>query len=622
MAFSALVFRQSIAHVFFLSAFFASVALATPEPMKEWELGGVEAGTGVNIGFENLTIQRSGGTSTFFPDYDPTKEVDEQTEFISFADITGERTVNGNLSIEVGAYEAPQRDWFVKDTAKVRVSDFLITGLNDVYDHRRKDYTLVKASDYKTDAESRGVHAVILNMGNGTDVFMSQDSSMGLSFSASEYRIPGSNGFTQDAFEVDSGTLSITGMKTFGQRVTIYPLGDIPGFDTGFYPPGEIPNYVTGEGIALEIRSKSSIDEIKLTALDGTVNALVKGVHLRESFNQDVHNLYGKWGDMSKDYFKSDAPAQYLGSTYDPDGYYGTQWDPKDTPINPSLIKTPYEGGPDYYNMYDGYMMNGNINQVGFYDLVGGKKMPFEHGQSTDNDTITARHFGEVGGLYKLEDDYQLRDQGRANAIAIEERPMTIQVKTGRTYQRYDAGAGELVDYYDDRSYVAINWPRHGSVRVEEIQGYLSAPDEGPYKDFGPSMGSVILDGMRAKKTYIEIPGRAEQYLITEQNMHSDGTRHNYVYDAGILPDEMNSNGLPSWGQPDWDPIGRGQLDFLSKLGNTSLNKPSTTPNLNPTGGRWDLYDISKSVGGVTYDFWHLYEPDYPGASARWIPDH
>lgn len=594
MAFSILGFRRSLFYALFVTVLLAGEALATLEPMKEWELGGVEAGTGVNLNFDNLVIENSGATLRFVPD-----DTGEPDNYIKLASMNGRQAIDGDLSLVLAPYTAPQRTWFIKDTAKTRKGKPGLGNLNYWFKHKRKDYEIVKDPGYQTDAEARGIDAVSLTMGNGTDVFMSQDRAMELRFSAEGFE----EAETGEG-ELNSGTLAITGMKTYGQQVTLYPLHDIPG-------------YVTGEGVALEIRSKSSIDEIKLTAPDGTVNALIKGVHMRESFSQDVHDkdlYYGKWGDMDSGYFASDDPSEYFQSTYDPDGYYGHTWDPRDTPINPSLISAPFEHTGDpydaYYNMYDGYMLNGNINQIGFYDLVGGKKMPFDHGQMTENDTIKIKNFDDPD---KLDDDYQIHEQSVANALAIEERPMTIQVKTGRTYKRYDPGAGELVDYYDDRSYVAINWPRHGSVRVEEIQGFLSDPNAWPYRDFGTSMGSMILDGMRAKKTYIEIPGRMEQYLITEQNMRSDGTRHNYVYDAGKLPDAMNPNGLPPWGQPDWDPIGRGQLDFLSKLGNPA----------NPTGGRWDLYDVSKTMpDGQTYDFWHLYEPDYPGSGARWIPDH
>lgn len=606
MAFSVLRFQRYVLYAFFVSVLFASQAMATPKPMKEWELGGVEAGTGVNLHFDNVSIENRSDSMQFVPD-DATKP----DNYIELTNTDSTRTVNGDLSIKVGTYDAPQRDWFIKETAKVRKGSAGLFNLNYWFKHKRKDYTIVKGSDYQTDAEARGIDAVTLSMGNGTDIFMSQDSSMGLRFSADGF-VDSSTGNPW----LDSGTLSIAGMKTFGQQVTLYPINDIPG-------------YATGEGIALEIRSKTSIDQIELRAPDGTPNALVKGVHMRESFNQDVHSLYGKWGDLDSGYFANDNPSEYFQSTYDPDGYYGHTWDPKDTPIDSSLISTPYAGGPDYYNMYDGYMMNGNINQIAFYDLIGGKKLPYGHGQHTPNDTITGKNFDDPK---KLDDDYQIHTQDVANTLSIEERPMTIQVKTGRTYNRYNPETNKLEPTYDDRSYVAINWPRHGSVRVEEIQGFVSVKDdpstpdidEGwPYEDFGPSLGSVILDGMRAKKTYIEFPGRAEQYLITQQNNHT------YVYDAGKLPDGINQtcqdvNG--AWNGPavqaDWDPIGRGQLDFLSKLGNTALNKPANTPDLNPTGGRWDLYDTKKVVGGVTYDFWHIYEPRYPGSGAQWLPDH
>lgn len=589
MASLILTFQMHLLCALFLIGALASPSMAAPEPMGEMELGGVEAGTGVNLHFDNLVVETQGGTLRFVPD-----DALEPNNYVELTGMSGKRTLNGDLSILVGTYTAPQRSWFIQDTAKVRTGSAGLFNLNYSFVHARKPYQIQKPSGYKTNAEARGIDAVTLGMvGIGLDPFSSQESSMGLLFSADGYRNPVTGTVMTTPLWVDSGTIAVSGMNTYGQQVTLYPINTIPG-------------YVSGEGLALEIRSKSSIGEIKLTAPDGTINALIKGVHMRESFSQDVHSQYGKWGDMNGGYFASDAPSEYFQSTYDPDGFYGKTWDPKDTPINPGLISAPFAGGPGYYNMYDGYMMNGNINQIDFDDSIGGKRLVYDHGQLTANDTITSGSFDSG-----LDSDYQVRSQDAANAIAIEERPMTIQVKTGRTYKRFDAGANALVDTYDGRSYIAINWPRHGAVRVEEIQGYLSK-DEAPYNAFGTSMGSMILDGMRAKKTYIEFPGRNEQYLITEQNMNPNGTRHNYVYDAGRLPDAMNSNGLPPWGQPDWDPIGRGQIDFLSKLGNPS----------NPTGGRWELYDIQKTVGGVTYDFWHLYEPPYPGSAARWTPDH
>lgn len=57
MAFRALRFQQYVFHAFVVSILFASQAMATPKPMKEWELGGVEAGTGVNLHFDNVSIE-------------------------------------------------------------------------------------------------------------------------------------------------------------------------------------------------------------------------------------------------------------------------------------------------------------------------------------------------------------------------------------------------------------------------------------------------------------------------------------------------------------------------------------------------------------------------------------
>jgi len=588
--------------------------MAALKPMKEWELGGVEAGTGVNLTFEDFVVERNGEGLKFVPN-----DENESNHYIELSSMDSDQTYNGNLSIVAKQYEAPQRRWFVKDTAKVRKGEAGMAGLgiNWYYEHKRTDeYEIKKGGAFLTPAEARGVSAVVLTMDNGPNPFVTQNRNMNLNFSANgDYtdmvQAGEADRIQSGVLGVDTGLLSITGMKNLGQQVTIYPIGHIEG-------------HASGGGIALEIRSKTTIDEVKLTKVIDDVeftNLKVTGIHMRESFSQELHAIYNKWGDMDSGYFASDDPSEYFDSTYDPDGYFGDEYNQDHAMLPHSLVKAPYTGGPDYYNMYDGFMLNGNINQIDFDDRIAGKKLVLDHGQLTDADEISGENFDDAGAL---DEDYQVHNQDMANDIGIEERPMTIQVKTGRTYKSFDPVTGKPEDFYDDRSYIAINWPRHGSVRVEEIQGFVSTIDdpdtpninEGwPYEEFGPSMGSVILDGMRAKKTYIEIPGRKEMYAITEQNINTSDPnnwiRHYYLYEAGKMPDEMNPNGLPSWGQPEWDPIGRGQLEFLSRLGTTT-----------ETGGRWDMYAIQKIHGGQTFDFWHIYEPPYPGSGARWVPDH
>ena len=577
-------------------------ATATPEPMREWELGGVEARTGVNLDFSHVVIERRDGVTRFTPD-----RLNTPDNFIELGAMGGETHYDGRVSIEAKRYESPQRHWYIKDTAKVRKGEagMIGLGIDWYYKHKRtEEYKVDKGRFYVTPAELRGVDAVVLSMGNGLDPFSTQNRTMALGFSA--------NGTFTDAMEaghpikegvlaVDTGTLSISGMKNMGQQVTLYPLSSID-------------DYVSGMGVALEIRSKTTIDDVSLTReVDGVTftNARFMGIHMRESFSQELHDQYRKWGDMDKDYFASDAPSEYFDSTYDPDGYFEDAFNGGHAMLPRSLVREPYSGGPDYHNMYDGFMLNGNINQVDFNDRISGKKLVLDHGQITSPDVITGKNFDDPDDL---DDDYQVHNQSMADRIAIKERPMTLQVKKGRTYKSFDPATGQLEDFYDDRSYIAMNWPRHGSVRVEELQGFLSKPDEWPYNHFGPSLGSVILDGMRAKKTYIEIPGRREMYAITEQNIDTSDpnnwVRHPYLYEAGKLPDGMNPNGLAA-NQAEWDPVGRGQLDFLNKLGHVT-----------ETGGRWDLYSVKKVHGGQTFDFWHIYEPPYPGGSARWTPDH
>ena len=588
----------------------SSPILAALSPLGEVELSGVDASTGVKIHFDNLKISNQFNKWRFSPE-DTDANGENWTNYIGLSNGTGSRTINGDLSILASAYESPQRKWFIEDTAKLWLSTDSIQGLGDSYEHFQKPYEIVKPDGYQTPAEARGQSVVTLGLGDGSSVVATQNMAMDLSFSANGRTTnPGSSApVVNGVLEVQSGRLSIVNAKTYGQQITIYPMGGMAS--------GE-------EGIALEIRSKTAIEQVKLVSNDGTTNALIKGVHMRESFDQAVHTQYAKWGYMRGPYFTSDGNDQYFKSTFDPDGYFGTDYTPQDTPIDPTIISAPYSGGPGFHNMYDGYMLNGNINQIAFYDRIAGKLLPYDssnypygHNQQTSADKIKRKTFDGSGDV---EGDYQIRNQTAANNIPIEEAPMTIQVKSGRTYMQYDpnanGGRGGISKQFDDRAYIAINWTRHGSIRIEEVQGFLSDDDETtgwPYVQLGPSMGSVIIDGMRAKKTYIEFPGRKECYAITEQNMDTQNDiRHHYVYEAGKLPDNLNMNGLAS-GQAAWDPIGRGQLEFMARLGNAS----------NPTTERWDMYAIQKEMGGETYDFWHIYEPHYPGPNdAAWTPDH
>lgn len=576
--------------------------------MTEVDLRDVDASTGVNIHFDNVEVSNAFSSWRFSPtDTDP--DGGNWSNYIGFSEGTGEKRYDGDLTIVAKAYEAPQRKWFIEDTAKLWVSTDSIQGLGDSYEHFQKAYEIVKASDFLTPAEARGASVVTLGLGDGSNAVLTQNMAMDICFSADGRTTnPGADTpVVNGVLEVQSGRLSIENAKTYGQQITIYSTGGMPSEE---------------EGVALEIRSKTAIEQVKLVGNDGGTNLLIKGIHMRESFDQSVHTEYAKWGYMRGPYFTSHGNDQYFKSTYDPDGYFGTAYNPQDTPINASTISAPYSGGAGFHNMYDGYMLNGNINQIAFYDRIAGQLLTYGHGQKTEADTIESKVFEDTDAL---EGDYQIRSQAAANALLIEEAPMTIQVKKGRTYMRYDAeangGKGGISEQVDDRSYVAINWPRHGSIRIEEIQGYLSNDDETsgwPYAQFGPSMGSVIVDGMRAKKTYIEFPGREEYYAVTQQNNHT------YVYQAGHLPDFANLTCLaadgetfsaPS-GQADWDPIGRGQLEFLSRLGSSA----------NPVGERWDMYATQKSVtfnqNSGTYDFWHIYEPAYPGGGASWTPDH
>ena len=602
MALSVAGFARILLMTIGVSGALVAQATATLEPMRERELGGVEARTGVNLHFSSVVIENQGGRMRFTPD-----RLNTPDNFIELGAMGGDTRYDGRLSIEAKKYASPQRHWYVKDTAKFRkgAAGMLGLGIDWYYEHERtEEYKVDKGRFYVTPAELRGVDAVVLTMDNGPAPFSVQNSTMALGFSAEGNFTDGMgevNPIQEGMLAVDTGTLSISGVKNMGQQVTIYPISTID-------------NYVSGVGVALEIRSKTSIDDVSLTRDIGGVtftNARFMGIHMRESFSQELHDQYWKWGGMDKDYFASDAPSEYFDSTYDPDGYFEDAFNGGHEMLPLSLVREPYSGGPDYYNMYDGFMLNGNINQVDFIDRVSGKKMTLDHGQITSPDEITGDSFDDPDDL---DDDYQIYNQSMADNIAIKERPMTLQVKTGRTYKSFDPATGQLENFYDDRSYIAINWPRHGSLRVEEVQGFLSKPDEWPYNHFGTSLGSMVLDGMRAKKTYIEIPGRREMYAITEQNINTSDpnnwVRHPYLYEAGKLPDEMNPNGLPA-GQAEWDPVGRGQLDFLNKLGHVT-----------ETGGRWDLYSVQKVHGGQTFDFWHIYEPPYPGGQARWTPDH
>ena len=611
---------RALVLLFYLTLIFTREAGARPSPLTDMELAGVKARTGVAITFDDLTIQNQGEIFRFYPDFDGIPQ-----SWMSLDNMGSTLDLTGTLAIEAKPYASPQTSYIVQDQRKEYHDGVELNGLIDNYyphmaargeltDAHENAYIHVYtewAFSKPSEAEARAPSVVQLGLPTLTS---SRAFDLKASGVQTTWELDAAEGYvhtnpTHTTAQAHFGNLAISGLTTQG-CLTLYAHGDIPG-------------YVSGEGIALELRSKTSMDALTLTAPDGETLLSITGIHMGEGFDQSVHTQFGKWGEMGDGpgtltyddgslfnpapLFPPITPptSEYYATTYDPDGWFGDAYSPTmvhgspgdghPVAIAPHLISAPFDDPSSVYDIYGGMFMNGAMEQIEFSDrLSGNTEFDMYHGQRTDGDSIdhTLTAHGENG-------DAQLKNQDDANAIRITERPITIGVKSSRHYWRFDEATNALTPFHDTRSHVAINWPRHGSVRIENITGYNSGdPEDYPY---GNTMGSVIIDGMRTKHHYIEFPGRMEQYTITQQNNHT------YVYDAGRLPDAMNQNGI-SASQGAWDPIGRGQLTFLERLGSPEI----------PNTGKWDMYMVRAQVDidGVMQDksFWRIYEPVLPAS--------
>ena len=542
--------------------------------MDNGEMDRVSASTGVAIGLENLSIKRQWQMLGFSPDGDKTRSLIYGKDLSANLSFPKSRATLKATKLGVG----PGR-WFLEDHAKLRFG-----GLGSyVYRVLSKDYEIENPTIH---LNSRAPSGVVLTLdGENGGPALAQSISGKVGFLAPDHINPANR------LDVATGQIQVTGANMLSMRMTLYPHGDISG-------------YTYGEGVALELAVKQSIESVQVKDNNGNALVTLRGIHMRESFdNQGLESGgYLKWGGMTKNYFSQSAPlSDYAKSTGDPDGWHGAAY--TGATIPGAVIRAPYTGGPGPKNMYGGYFLHGNLAQVGFADRTGGKRVEANHGQMTGHDTISSNSFSGLGLTKKLDDDYQLRSQSAANAIALEERPVTISVRSGRYIDRWDSGTQTLKTILDKSSYIAIHWPRHGSIRIEEIEGYSS----GVTPPYGNTMGSVIIDGMRSKWHYIEFPGREAHYTYDQQNNHT------YVYVAGRMHDHTNINGIPT-GQAAWDPMGRGQLWFMNHLGKTTNN-----------GGAydvpgWDQYMVTRTISGTEFACMRLIEPPMP-SNPRWYPD-
>ena len=563
--------------------------------LSDTELEVVGARTGVAITFDNLQISQQMEATTFFPD-----EAALPQTWFQAGDQETTLGLSGTLTVEAGTYTSPQGHYVVQDYRKEYHNG--LSTMDNYYQHmvdrgELTDYNEGAyinvyqefAFDQSSDADAKNLAVVQLGI-TGFDsapfTQVSSEANLGFHFDA----MPDDMELTQGVMA--SGQLGISNINLWEQQITLYPHGDIPG-------------HVSGEGIAFEIRQKTSVDALTISDNNGTQLFKLSGIHLAESFDQSIHQTYGRWGDIGDGpgtFTESGATlSEYATTTFDPDGFYGNDPVGVSSTIPSELLTGPVDADSSpHLDIYGGYFLMGNMNQIEFADRTSGDtNFDMYHAQRTDGDSIN--HIVQTNSQ---NGDSQLTKQAHIDAIAITERPATLGVRSGRWYWRYSQETNKLEKTWDDSTFIAINLPIHGSIRIEEVQGYDSNT-ENP-SPLGTSMGPVILDGIRVKKLYIEFPGRDEQYTITQQNNHT------YVYDAGRLPDGLNINGIPD-SQPEWDPIGQGQDTFLSRLGPADANDLPT--------GRWDMYTTQIEVPDFgTKSYWRAYEVDYP-ASPNWQDD-
>ncbi|MCG8471330.1 MAG: hypothetical protein MI742_05680 [Desulfobacterales bacterium] len=523
---------------------FSSWAALTP--MDENELGAIHASQGVLIDFNNLSINKTTHTLRFTPHNSVDTLGHSITSSLSLYSSSAQTLFQGSLGLRAKKYTAQTEDFWVNDVWKKTSGNYVFKKRQVV--HVDSHHTLSGRTPL---INNRSRSAVLIDLiSQGTKAFLKTSGTATLAYTT------GSGSTAQDLL---LGKLHLSNLQLHQGDAMIYALQNIP-------------NYATGQGVAMQLRLKTSIEELSYSSNQNQKLLSLKGIHLKESFDRNDCNAYDFLGNPIKN------DGNLNGTTGDTNGYQSGEA-VKLIPSNITNQWGNYHPGTarNINNMYGGYFMVGNLRQVEFYDHIAGNRDIAVHRPWYESSNGP----GYNNGQHRLNDDGTDVQSGEVQSVKITERPVTFSVK-----KRANGSA-----------YIDINLTLHGSLRVEQVMGY-NASGNNSYLG-GNSLGPIILDGIRVKYCHIEFPGPQEIYTLT--TVYNDsGSQHDYKYLAGHLPVAQNKipgGSIPS-GQAAYNPMGRGQEWFLNTQGNSSLSSNSN----------WDIYRVKQN--GM--DYWRIEEPNPP----------
>ncbi|WP_300674483.1 hypothetical protein [Desulfoluna sp.] len=558
-------------------------------PLSDEGLSATHAANGIRLTFDEVKINHTATETRYIavekgnPD-----SLGRNSNFygsIGLGNLAMSLGVDGAMEIEAKRFAFDDQEYFVTDVWKTGEFEHV---LNED-DYQLKDEKKIP----QFNSEERQV-VVLEALGGLANPFLTVGS------------VKGNLHAVYDTRDYVMGTLGITNLKLFDQRTILYSMPTI------HYDTGEV--YSSGEGVAMEIGMRLSIDSVKIDSDKKITLFEMKGIHLRESFDdpwlvsesddntyptpQSPYDYLGKrekiGGLFSFD--AADVEEMYAYSTADPDGLGGKVFDPNVSKAWGTMVPS---STVSVDNMYGGRFMIGNLRQLRFSDNIAGNKEVPKHWNHADqltwDDSGLAWADDKQGaGLYS----------DSVDETDIVERPLTLSLKTR-----------------DDGSQcMALNMPLHGSIRVEEVVGHNSSGDNSYLG--GNSMGPLIVEGLRVKKLYIEFPGRNKTYALRTavgENLididEIDNPWHDYIYTPGRLPVAQT---IPD-GQKDYNPMGRGVEEYMNRL-SPKLVIPPSCADADKSG--WDQYRTRiapneyNSVGEkITLikdnSFWQIREP-YP----------
>ncbi|VFQ43019.1 hypothetical protein [Desulfoluna butyratoxydans] len=548
-------------------------------PLSDEGLAQTHAANGIRLAFEDMVVHHATDGMGYIAqgNMDSLGGHGGAYGSLGLNDVSMALRVSGAVEIEAEtfAYPAGSGPYFATDVWK-----------EDDFVHVAKTHTLDKEPQVN-DAHRQVV--VLEAMGLGGPFL-----TLGPDGSPVEGNLEVRYGTESDLFSL--GALGLSNLHLIDQKTILYTMPEIDG-------------YCSGEGIALEMGLRLSLSSMTIDSPseEGFHFFQMKGFHLRESF-EELDPTYDHLGH----YKKNSMGDLYANSTGDSDGF---------GPGDKSALLADYAAMTETWgstevpaersvnNMYDGRFMIGNLRQVGFTDYVAGNREIAYHENHRDQLTDELRDDGWDNQEYSIAFPiHYVSDEDRVDYAEIVERPMTLSFKT-RTRE----------ESLDESSCMVLNMPLHGAIRVEETVGYNSSGDNSYLG--GNSMGPLIVEGLRAKKLYIEFPGRHTTYALETavNESASDPNPHLYTYRAGRLPVAQD---IPV-GQQEYNPMGRGAEEFMDRLRpepgpwvDSSDHSLGVTPA--PVNSGWAQYRTR--IGENVYDgdrlvkdtsFWQIREP-YP----------